>query len=419
MRAVSHACITCKKEHAKTASQCMGQLPEARITPSPPFPRTGTDFAGPLQLKKGHTRKPVMVKGYVCLFVCLSTRAVHLELVMDLSTDAFLAAFRRFAARRGCPGELYSDNGSNYVGANRELRRIYDLLTSKNGTNTLFHYFNNVRVKWHFIPGRAPHFGGLWESGIKAAKSYIRKIVGTHSMTVEESISVLNEVEAVLNSRPLCTLNVSPEDGIEVLTPAHFLVGRGRSLRAPPQPASEELVISNRRRWNLCQHLTYEFWKRWSTDYLQQLQKRTKWKQPLPNFKKGDVVLLKDTELFIRTWPLAVVEEVYPGQDGLVRAVSVRTSKGTYKRPIHKLDLLFDTEEHLILSSPRGECSSRMRKEVLHKLFHLVLHKLFHLVLHKLFHFSLYLCTCALYSALIVNVRRSAMFKSVFRFNVS
>ena len=167
VRAVSHACITCKKEHAKTASQCMGQLPEARITPSPPFPRTGTDFAGPLQLKKGHTRKPVMVKGYVCLFVCLSTRAVHLELVMDLSTDAFLAAFRRFAARRGCPGELYSDNGSNYVGANRELRRIYDLLTSKNGTNTLFHYFNNVRVKWHFIPGRAPHFGGLWESGIK------------------------------------------------------------------------------------------------------------------------------------------------------------------------------------------------------------------------------------------------------------
>ncbi len=142
----------------------MGQLPEARITP---ISRTGTDFAGPLQLKKGHTRKPVMVKGCVCLFVFLCTRAVHLELVMDLSTDALLAAFRHFAARRGCLREPYSDNGSNYVGANRELRRIYELLTSKNGTNTLFHYCNHAIVKWHFIPGRAPHFGGLWESGIK------------------------------------------------------------------------------------------------------------------------------------------------------------------------------------------------------------------------------------------------------------
>ena len=266
VRAVSHKCITCRKEYAKVASQCMGQLPEARITPSPPFTKTGTDFAGPLLLKKGHTRKPVIVKGYVCLFICLSTRAVHLELVMDLSTDAFLAAFRRFTARRGCPGDLYSDNGSNYIGADRELRQIYDLLSNKDSSDTLCRYFNNSRVKWHFIPGRAPHFGGLWESAIKAAKSFIRKIVGTHSMTVEECISVLNEVEAILNSTPLCTLNVSPEDGVEVLTSAHFLVGR--SLKAPPQATEEELVISHRRRWNLCQHLTHQFWKRWTTDYL-------------------------------------------------------------------------------------------------------------------------------------------------------
>ena len=111
----------CRKEYAKVASQCMGQLPAARITPSPPFTKTGTDFAGPLLLKKGHTRKLVIVKGYVCLFIRLSTRAVHLELVMDLSTDSFLATFRRFTARRGCLNNLYSDNGSNYVGADREL----------------------------------------------------------------------------------------------------------------------------------------------------------------------------------------------------------------------------------------------------------------------------------------------------------
>ena len=109
----------------------MGELPSARIMPAPPFSKTGVDFAGPVTLKRGHTRKPSYVKAYISLFICLATKAVHLELVSSLSTADFLAAFRRFVARRGCPVEVLSDNGTNFVGANRELQELYQHLESQ------------------------------------------------------------------------------------------------------------------------------------------------------------------------------------------------------------------------------------------------------------------------------------------------
>ncbi len=147
-----------------------GQLPKERVQPSPPFSKTGTDFAGPLTLKKGHTRKPVHVKGYVCIFICLSTHAVHIELVMELSTEVFMAAFRRFCARRGCPEKMVSDNGSKYVGANRELAKLYDLLTAE--SKSLTQFFHTRRVDWSF--------GGIWEAAVKSVKTYLWKTVGSY-----------------------------------------------------------------------------------------------------------------------------------------------------------------------------------------------------------------------------------------------
>ncbi len=341
VRAITHGCVTCRKEYARTSKQLMGQLPKERVQPSPPFSKTGTDFAGPLTLKKGHTRKPVHVKGYVCIFICLSTHAVHIELVMELSTEAFMAAFRRFCARRGCPEKMVSDNGSNYIGANRELAKLYDLLTAE--SKTLTQFFHTKRVDWSFIPGRAPHFGGIWEAAVKSVKTYLRKTVGSYVLSVEEAITILVEIEATMNSRPLCPMDTMPDDGVEALTPAHFLVGR--SLRALPAPTSTDMVITASKRWNLCQKLSADFWDRWSKEYLQLLQKRNKWTKTSDNIYPGQLVLLKDQEMFQRNWPLAVVQEIFPGQDGLVRAVDIRTSKGVYRRPVHKLVPLLNTSE--------------------------------------------------------------------------
>ena len=238
----------------------MGELPQARSHPAPTFSQVGVDFAGPISLKLGHTRKPVIVKAYIGLFVCLVTKAVHIELVSDLSTDAFLAAFHRFVARRSYPADVHSDNGTNFIGAKRELVDLYTLLRRKDSQESLCQYFSQNHVRWHFIPGRAPYFGGLWEAAVKSAKILLWKILGTQTLTVEEYASVLSDVEATLNSHPLCVLNSLPEDGMEVLTPGHFLIGR--PLTAPPQQPMEELQLSARKRWNLCQKLHHEFWHR-------------------------------------------------------------------------------------------------------------------------------------------------------------
>ena len=198
-----------------------------------PFINTGIDFAGPILLRRGHTRKPSIVRAYIALFICLSTRAIHLELVCSLSTTDFIAALRCFIARRGIPHEIITDNGTNFVGANNKLQAIYKLLESSDNLKTLQSFTNKHHIKWKFNPGQAPHFEGLWEAGVKSTKTLLRKILLNHSLNLEEYSTILCEVEAVLNSLPLQPLHSLSDDGLENLTPGHFLVGR--PLTALPQ----------------------------------------------------------------------------------------------------------------------------------------------------------------------------------------
>ena len=168
VRKLSRNSITCQRVYARTSNQLMGNLPAERATPSPPFSITGVDFAGPFLCKRGNPRKPILVKTYIALFVCYSIKAVHLELVSDLTTDAFLAAFRRFTSRRGCPTKMCSDKGSNFTGADKEMKEIYDLLQTQETQSGLSHISTTQR---HFSPPRAPHFGALvslslaWHTG--------------------------------------------------------------------------------------------------------------------------------------------------------------------------------------------------------------------------------------------------------------
>ena len=337
VRSVTRSCITCRRASLRPQPQMLGQLPADRLVPGSTFQHVGVDYAGPVLLKSGSVRKPTLTKAYACVFVSFAVKAVHLELVSDLTSEAFLAALRRFVARRGKPSTVWSDNGTNFVGAAHELKELQDFLGEQETQRAISDYCATRGIEWKHIPERAPHFGGLWEAAVKSMKRHLRKIVGNVRLTYEELATVLTQVEACLNSRPLTPMPES-EDGIEVLTPGHFLVGS--PLESIPDPSASFRTTPLLRRWHLCQALVRHFWQRWSSEYVQHLHERTKWKSPTRNARVGDLVCIREDGLTPTTWPLARVTAVHPGADGLVRVVSVRTPRGEYKRPVAKVVLL-------------------------------------------------------------------------------
>ena len=297
----------------------------------------------------GHTRRPVLIKAYACVFVCFTTRACHIELVADLTTAAFVACFRRFVSRRGLPHQVHSDNGANFVGANKSLSQLYTFMRSNSFKECITNWAAPKHICWSFTPSRAPHFGGLWEAAVKSMKVLLRKTVGECKLKFDELTTLLTEAEAIMNSRPLVPIDSLPDDGVSLLTPGHFLTGA--PLVALPSLPDETTKHTLLRRWNLVQRLTDELWRRWQSEYLVHLQRHSKWKQIQNNIRVGDIVLMKDVDLFQRTWPMGRVTAVYEGSDGLVRVVDVTNGKNTYRRPIHKLVKLLGHESN---SSPSG-----------------------------------------------------------------
>ena len=337
IRSITRGCVTCRKLTIRPSPQMIGQLPIERLTPGPVFDKIGIDFAGPIQVKYAHVRKPVIVKAYVCLFVSLSVKAVHLEPVSDLTTDAFIAALRRFTARRGKPSLILSDHGTNFTGATRELKEIYEFFNKQKTQGDISEFCSAQCIEWRFIPERAPHFGGLWEAAVKSMKFHFKRIVSNTKLTFEELTTILTQIESCLNSRPLAPLP-HEEDNIEALTPGHFLTGR--PLESIPDPSFSYRNLSLLKRWYLCQSVVRHFWKRWSDEYLSSLRRHNKWKFPSRNLQVGDIVVLQEDNLITTKWPLAKVIQVYPGTDGLVRVATVKTSTGVYRRPVAKLALL-------------------------------------------------------------------------------
>ena len=337
IRAIVRECVVCRRTSARPRPQMLGQLPVDRLIPGPVFQHTGVDYAGPILIKRGSVRKPTLVKAYVCIFISLSVRAVHIELVSDLTTEAFIATLRRFIARRGKPSVMRSDNGSNFVGVARTPKDLFQFLQDQMTQRTVSEFCSSQSISWKFIPERAPHFGGLWEAAVKSMKTHLRKIVGDVKLNFEELMTVLTQIEACLNSWPLATLP-DPSDGLEVLTPGHFLIGS--PLETLPDCSHSYQPLKLLQRWRLCQALVNHFWRRWSVDYVVQLRKYTKWKLPSRNLKVGDLVCLQDEGLVPTKWPLARVTAVHPGKDHLVRVITVQTSRGTYKRPVTKIALI-------------------------------------------------------------------------------
>ena len=318
-RTTCSRCTVCRRVSAVGSQQLRGQLPAARVTASHPFSSTGVDYAGPFLTKLGRVRRPVVVKSYLALFVCLATKAVHIEVVSDATTEAFLAALRRFISRRGLHTDIYSDNGSNFKGANADLLLFYRMLEEQATISAVTSYLLQHRTCWHHIPERAPHFGGLWEASVKSCKHHLKRVVNS-PLTFEELTTVSAQIEACLNSRPLRPMTSHSPDGAVPLTPGHFLVGR--AVTAYPETALPQ-DPSRYRTWVRAQAMVQHFWARWSQEYLQHLQASYKWKKPTINFKVNDIVLLTDCNTFQAQWVTGKVVATHPGQDGLVKAVDV------------------------------------------------------------------------------------------------
>ncbi|XP_058810131.1 uncharacterized protein LOC131675240 [Phymastichus coffea] len=295
----------------------------------------GIDYAWPIQVRTSKGRGQKSYKGYVALFICFATKAVHLEVVSDLTSSAFITALRRFVSRQGIWRNLYSDNATTFRGTDADLKKMFHAASVF--YSTIAAALANDGTMWMFIPPNTPHYGGLWEAGVKSTKHLMKRDIGEHTLTFEELSTVMTEIEACLNSRPLCPLNTDPAD-LNVLTPAHFLIGD--TLVVIPDEESPNVPENRLNRYQLMQRMRNQFWKQWSTDYLQHLQERGKWRNPNENFKVGQLVLIKDDRYPPSKWPLGRIIEVHPGPDNLVRVVTVKTVSNLLRRHIARMSPL-------------------------------------------------------------------------------
>ncbi|XP_043238930.1 uncharacterized protein LOC122390257 [Amphibalanus amphitrite] len=323
----TRACMLCRKRSARPAPPLMGDLPAFRVgEPAPVFARVGVDFFGPLTVKKHRKRE----KRYGCLFTCLSTRAVHIELAHSLDTDSFIMAMRRMMARRGNVSLVCSDNGTNFRAGERELRQALQQWNQTKIADTL----SQEGVEWRFNPPGAPHFGGVFERLVRSAKRALTTVLGDRAVDDETLRTVVTEVEGLLNGRPLTYISTDPGD-YQPLTPNHFLIGRASPQLPPGVFVDGDLC--GRRRWKHTQVLIDHIWRRWRREYLPTLTTRVKWRADTADVQLGELVLVTDDNLPRGHWPVGRVVNVFPGADGRVRVVEVATATGRYRRPVSRL----------------------------------------------------------------------------------
>lgn len=337
VKSVLSECVICHRFKAKPANQMMGSLPADRTSAARPFIKVGIDFGGPLMIKQSRLRGTTTSKSYIALFICMVTKAIHIEVVSSLSTEAFIHTLNRFIARRGCPNFIYSDNATNFQGANHLLKEVYLFFKNQKNLAEINNMLVTREIEWCFIPPLSPHWGGLWEAGVKSAKFHLRRIVGNAMLTFEELTTVLAQIEAILNSRPLCPVSSDPSD-LNCLTPAHFLIGE--PLTSIPEKDVSDKPNNRLNFFQLCTKLKQNFWKRWSVEYLTRLQNRPKWFDSKRNLEVNTMVLLREDNMPPLKWRLGRVIKVMPGSDGRVRVVEVRTKDGVFARPIVKLSPL-------------------------------------------------------------------------------
>ena len=346
-------CVVCQKLLTKPAQQIMASLPADRVSRALPFEKTGLDNFGPIFVRDRAAEGQGPTKRWALLLTCMVTRAVHLEIVNSLSAEDFLQAFRRFVAERSVPSIIYSDNAKTFKKSAKELAGL-EQICSKEAQEAVTQKFG---CRWVFIPDRASHFGGVWERLVGLVKAPLRKALGLSLLSSWEIQTILKEIQCILNNRPLTAVSTDLDDPAPI-SPNKLLLGH--DIQILPQVLSggaksleegDSAPKTLKGRWKCRQAITEQFWRIWHQNYLLTLSELSKWRHKMPSLQKGKLVLILDENRKRQEWPLAIIEELHEGRDGLTRAVTLRTAKGQLRRPIAKLvpleaDIIFPNQVH-------------------------------------------------------------------------
>lgn len=332
VRSTLKKCVICRKVTSKPYQKPdPPPLPKGRVNDDIPFSVCGVDFAGPLHVKNTDKTKS---KVYICLYTCASTRAVHLELVPNLSVESFMLGFRRFTSRHSVPRTLISDNALTFIAASKDIQTLTK-------SAVIHDQFNSRGTTWKFIAKRAPWFGGFYERLIGLTKQCLRKVLGNACVDTETLRTILYEVESTVNDRPLTYLSTDSSDP-NPISPSQLLYGRRINVLPYPNDSSEnvkceqskETVNTNfARQCKLVEH----FRNRWKLEYLTSLREYHRATGNNKNqIKIGEIVQIHD-ETHRNQWKLGIVDKLLTGEDNIVRSVQLKTARGNTNRPIAKL----------------------------------------------------------------------------------
>ena len=315
-------CLLCRKRKVKTVTPMMAELPVEWLGYRQlPFKNCDVDYFGPFYVSIRRSSE----KRWCFLFSCMTTRAVHIEIASSIDTSSCVMGIERFIARRGTPSVIWSDSGTKFVGAEKEL---LNCIQSWNGQASP--ELAKKGIKWKFNPPAAPHHGGSWERLVRCCKGVFYAIIGSRKLTPEVLETTFCLVEQSLNARPITSVSASP-DGFEVLTPNHFLLGQnGTSLHS----LSFQYIRA--------QSYANAIWSRWLRDYVPALNKRSKWHSDSDVIlKTGDLVWIVDEHSPRGHYPLARIKTLNYGKDNIARSAVVTTRSGELTRPAVKLAPIF------------------------------------------------------------------------------
>ncbi|XP_069134244.1 uncharacterized protein [Argopecten irradians] len=335
------SCVQCLKLRGKQQSPKMADLPPERLDLSPPFTYVGIDVFGPWTVITRKTRGgQAHSKRWAVILTCLVIRAVHIEVIEEMTTSSFINALRRFTSLRGEVKFIRSDCGTNFVGAAKELDSTVINVDDPNFKS----FLTRKGITWKFNPPHASHMGGVWERLIGVSRRILDALlldVQGKKLTHEVLVTFMAEVCSIINSRPIAGVSADPMSPTP-LTPNTLLCLK--TTHKVDSHCVDDFTLKDiyKAQWRCVQHLANCFWKRWKAEYLSSLQERRKWQQDEKNLQEGDVVLLRDKSLYRNEWPMGVIHRAVPSADGRVRKIEVciGTDHKVYSRPASEVVLL-------------------------------------------------------------------------------
>ena len=323
IRSLIFKCRRCKNVEGKPYSYPESPaLPTCRLSATPPFYYTGVDYAGPIYVKDIFSTSNITHKAWIFLFTCSNSRAICLDLVPDSSSPSCIRGLKRFFSRRGAPKSILSDNGTNFTAADTQQ------------------FASNYGTDWQFNPPASPWWGGIYERLVRSTKRCLKKILWNAKLSYEEVLTILLEIELVLNNRPLTFTYEEPGD--EVLTPNHLLFGRRLSKHAPDEKFNDEISITHR--YDYIQNILNQFWQRWRNEYVLELREHHKSLKhsKVSDCNIGDVVLIHEDKIPRALFKVGIIESFKPSRDKIKRVALVRYINSEDQimriyRPVNKL----------------------------------------------------------------------------------